>query len=164
MVKVNPTDRLALYVNGDYRWAPGSNGSAWGIATGGRFAITDRTGVSLRGEYVADNDNFLGFCGFTNNGILSPSSPCAGGAPSNFVPSDVEIWGVTGTVDHLLTDQLMVRAEVRWDTVNKTAGNVNDGEFFHGSINNNGYGEGLDKDQITLGAEVIYNFNKFGGE
>jgi hypothetical protein len=164
LVKVNPTDRLALYVNGDYRWANGSNGSAWGIATGGRFAITDRTGVSLRGEYVADNDNFLGFCGFTNNGILSPSSPCAGGAPSNFVPSDVEIWGVTGTVDHLLTDQLMVRAEVRWDTVNKTAGNVNDGDFFHGSINNNGNSEGLDKDQIVLGAEVIYNFNKFGGE
>ena len=68
LVKFNPTDRLALYVNGDYStMANVGNGKAWGVATGGRYAITDRTGISLRGEYVADNDNYLGFCASANS-------------------------------------------------------------------------------------------------
>ena len=155
LVKVNPTDRLALYVNGDYAFADADNSpKAWGVAAGGRFGITDRTGISLRGEYVADNHQFLGFGGWEK-----------GTAPGfqTFVGTDVEIWGVTATVDHLLTDQLMVRGEIRWDTISKDSG-VNDGEFFHGSINNGGSDFGLKGDQIVLGAEVIYNFNKFGGE
>jgi hypothetical protein len=158
LVKVNPTDRLALYVNGDYRWIDASGDPyAWGVEAGGRFAITDRTGVSLRGEYVADNDNFLNFGGYQTTTV-------GGVTFTDFVPTDIETWGVTGTIDHLLTDQLMVRAEVRWDAIDKTTGGVNNGEFFHGSINNNGSDGGLSSNQVVLGAEVIYNFNKFGGE
>ncbi len=156
LVKINPTDRLALYVNGDYRWIDaGSDPYAWGVAAGGRFAINDRTGVSLRGEYVEDDDNFLGFGGWSDTAIPGFLA---------FVPTDIETWGVTATLDHLLTDQLMLRAEVRWDAIDKTSSGVDDGEFFHGSINNNGSDNGLDDDQVVLGAEVIYNFNKFGGE
>ena len=164
LLTYNPTDRLGLWLNADYNWIDASGDPyAWGVAAAGRFAITDRTGIALRGEYVTDNDNFLGYCGFTSNGSVAASSSCNGGAPSSFVPTDVDIWSVTGTIDHLLTDQLKVRAEVRWDTMNKSGG-VNDGEFFHGSINNNGNSHGLDDDQITLGAEAIYSFTKFGGD
>jgi hypothetical protein len=163
LVTYNPSERLGLWLNADYDWIDASGSpQAWGVAAAGRFAITDRTGIALRGEYVTDTGHFLGFCGFTSNGSTAASSSCAGGAPSSFVPTDVDLWSVTGTVDHLLTDQLKVRAEVRWDTMNKSGG-VSDGEFFHGSINNDGNSHGLDPNQITLGAEAIYSFTKFGG-
>ena len=157
LVKVNPTDRLALYVNGDYRWIDDGEGNAWGVAAGGRFAITDRTGVSLRGEYVQDDKNFLGFGGFSSTVI-------DGVVFTDFVPTNIETWGVTATLDHLLTDQLMVRAEVRWDAIDKTTDGVQDGEFFHGKFDPGETDLGLADDQVVLGAEVIYNFNKFGGE
>ena len=164
LVTFNPTERLGLWLNADYNWVDASgNPYAWGIAAAGRFAITDKTGIALRGEYVTDNDNFLGFCGFTSNGSTAASSSCAGGAPSSYVPTDIDLWSVTGTIDHLLTDQLKIRAEVRWDTISKSNG-VNDGEFFRGSINNDGNSHGLDDNQITLSAEAIYSFTKFGGE
>lgn len=80
------------------------------------------------------------------------------------MPTDVEIWGVTGTVDYLLTDQLKIRGEVRWDTISKDSG-IRDGEFFRGHIENDvNDGHGLSNDQVTIGAEVIYSFTKFGGE
>ncbi len=160
VVKFNPTDRLALYVNGDYSTiANGGNAKAWGVATGGRFGITDRTGISLRGEYVADNDGYLGF-GAWENGTVSEFITDGG---QTFVSSDVKIFGVTATVDHLLTDQLMVRGEVRWDNV-RHSGNTSNGEFFNGSLDDSESDFGLKSNQVTLGAEVVYNFNKFGGE
>ena len=35
---------------------------------------------------------------------------------------DIEIWGITATLDHLLTDNLMVRGEVRYDRIDKDNG------------------------------------------
>ena len=155
LVTFNPTDRLALYVNGDYATqANAGNAKAWGVATGGRFGITDRTGVSLRGEYVADNNGYLGFGAFENGTLPGFQT---------FVPTDVKIFGITATVDHLLTDQLMVRGEVRWDN-NRNSGNTSNGQFFNGSLDNSESDLGLKSNQVTLGAEVVYNFNKFGGE
>jgi hypothetical protein len=166
VVKFNPTDRLALYVNGDYAtMANDGNAKAWGVATGGRFGITDRTGVSLRGEYVADNGNYLGFCSLPNSDFVYGSDDGCGSFDSNefAVESDVKIFGVTATVDHLLTDQLMVRGEVRWDNV-RHSGNTSNGEFFNGSLDYSESDYGLKSNQVVLGAEVVYNFNKFGGE
>ena len=170
VVKYNPTDRLALYVNGDYAtMANRSNAKAWGVATGGRYAITDRTGVSLRGEYVADNDNYLGFCALANSDYRgSYGSDCDYyyddySDSQMAVPTDVKIFGVTATVDHLLTNQLMIRGEVRWDNV-RHSGNTSNGEFFDGSVDYDESDYGLNSNQVTLGAEVVYNFNKFGGE
>ncbi len=158
VVKFNPTDRLALFVNGDYAtMANAGNAKAWGVATGGRFGITDRTGISLRGEYVADNGGYLGF-GAWENGTVSST-----GGFQTFVPADVKIFGITATVDHLLTDQLMVRGEVRWDNV-RHSGNTSNGEFFNGSLDDSESDFGLKSNQVVLGAEVVYNFNKFGGE
>ena len=156
VVKFNPTDRLALFVNGDYATAANvGNAKAWGVATGGRYAVTDRTGISLRGEYVADNDNFFGFGALANDTVPL--------APQTVVPTDVKIFGITATVDHLLTDQLMVRGEVRWDNV-RHSGNTGNGEFFNGSLDGSESDLGLKANQVVLGAEVVYNFNKFGGE
>jgi outer membrane murein-binding lipoprotein Lpp len=167
LVTLDPTDRLSFWLNANYDWADVSGSAspqAWGVALAGRFQVTDKLGVALRGEYVQDDDNFLGFCGFTNDGALAPADASCTGAPSSFVPTDVEIWGVTGTVDYLLTDQLKLRGEVRWDAVNKDSG-IQDGEFFRGHIENDvDGGGGLATNQVTVGAEVIYSFTKFGGE
>jgi hypothetical protein len=159
LIKINASDRLGFYINGDYRWAAGDpdgfsqdldgfggkedfdDAQAWGVSAAGRFGITDRTGIALRGEYLSDINRF-----YFNEDF--------GGDFAGQV-TGLDVWGVTATVDHLLTDHLMIRAEARYDNVNKDSGE-ND-EFFEDS-------EELENDQITVGAEVIYNFNKFGGE
>jgi hypothetical protein len=143
LVRWDPSERFGMWLNGDWaRLNDGDNPTAWGVALAGRYGITERTGVALRGEYVADQNRFLGF------------------SSEDFTVSEtgVNIWGVTGTVDHLLTDHLMVRAEARWDMMNKDNGP--DGEFFQ----NDDYFQGLADDQIVVGLEVVYNFSKFSGE
>jgi hypothetical protein len=149
VVDVTASDRLGFWVNADYNWQD-SDGDpdAWGIAAAGRFGITDRTGIALRGEYVADSDQFLGF-----GGELDPSDTFFSRG------AGVNIWGITATLDHLLTDNLMVRGEVRYDRIDKDNGS-ND-EFFHNSSNN---GFELAPDQVVLGVEAIYSFEEFGGE
>jgi hypothetical protein len=130
-------DRLSFWINGDYAWINIDDQAAWGVAAAARFGITDRTGVALRGENVTDVDRYLGF------------------TDEDFVLTGTDVWGLTLTLQHLLTDHLQVRGEVRYDNVNHDNGE-ND-EFFADS-------DELEQDQIVLGADVIYNFNKFGGE
>ena len=151
----DPSDRFGMWLNGDYvifndeglgDWD--DNGRAWGVALAGRYGITERTGFALRGEYVADQDHGLGF--------ISEDDLDLNGFQDDIV--GVRIWGVTATLDHLLTDHLMVRAEGRFDRIYKDDGD--DGEFFQ----DNSYFDGLHKRQITVGLEVVYNFNKFHGE
>jgi hypothetical protein len=165
LIKYTASDRLAFYVNGDYDFLNTSdNIKAWGVSVAGRFGITDRTGIALRGEYVTDNGRALGFCGFSDS--ASSTQSCGTLAYTNpnalNLLTGVNIWGVTGTIDHLLTDNLMVRLEGRWDVINKDS--ANDGEFFKGSADPGETTLGLQHDQITVGAEVIYNFTKFGGK
>jgi hypothetical protein len=146
LIKINASDRLGFYINGDYRWSASGpedfeDAQAWGVSAAGRFGITDRTGIALRGEYLSDINRF-----YFNEDF--------GGDFAGQV-TGLDVWGLTATLDHLLTDHLMVRAEARYDNVNKDTGE-ND-VFFEDS-------EEFENDQITVGAEVIYNFNKFGGE
>jgi hypothetical protein len=180
-----------MYLNGDFGWIndPSCNsdgaGNAflcslgeepddpmgWGLSLAGRYGITERTGIALRAEYVEDQD---GFFGFSQAGINDAAGLGV------VVPAEVRIFGITATLDHLLTDHLMVRAEARWDYMQSmerlTNGgdqiaspfgfvpesffNFDDGEFFE----NSNYVDNLDDDQIVVGFEVIYNFNKFGGQ
>jgi hypothetical protein len=144
-VRFDASERLALYLNGDYAWADDNDAAAWGVAAGGRFGITDRTGIALRGEYVADVDEGLGFFGITGDDFGNDVLAFTG----------IETWGVTATLDHLLTDHLMIRGEVRYDDIDKD--DTDNEEFFEDS-------DDFDSDQIVIGAEVIYNFNKFGGD
>lgn len=147
---IDPTDRLSFWVNADYDWIdlPG-NPHAWGVAAAGRFAFTDRTSLALRAEYATDDDNFFGFLGFDpDGGIPGPDG-------STLAPTDVRVWGLTATLDHLLTDHLKIRGEVRYDDISKK--DTDDGEFFENST-------GFRDDQVVIGAEVIYNFNAWGSD
>jgi len=151
LLKINATDRLGFWINGDYAWLQDSDSAAWGVAAAGRFGITERTGISLRGEYVADVDGYLGFQGLSFAGV----TPTNGEVEALFF-TGIEVWGITATIDHLLTDHLMIRAEARYDNIDKDS--TDNEDFFQDSVGN------FDNDQIVVGAEVIYNFNKFGGE
>jgi hypothetical protein len=60
------------------------------------------------------------------------------------------IWGVTGTFDYTIAENLLGRAEVRWDRVDN-GGAPND-QFI------NSRGEYTRADQIMGGLELIYQF------
>lgn len=151
LVKINASDRLGFWLNGDWAYDDDLDTNAWGVAAAGRFGITERTGISLRGEYVADVDGALGFVGLSDPTDINGD----GFNDEQLFFTGIETWGITATVDHLLTDNLMIRAEARYDDISKD--DTDNDEFFENSRD-------LENDQITVGAEVIYNFNKFGGE
>lgn len=157
IAKWNPSDRFGMYINGNFAWMDEPQGTdldpyAWGVSIAGRYGITERTGFALRGDYVEDSDGFVLFSGRT--GGLQ-------GASGNIAELD-RVWSVTGTLDHLLTDQLMVRAEARYDKVSLEDSD-NEVFFQNTYLGGNGGGAGDESDQITLFFEVVYNFNKFAG-
>jgi hypothetical protein len=120
----SPSDQFTTYVNADYidsenSWFDGEF-DGYGISWGSRYAFTERTGGALRLEYV-DLD-------FDQGG-------------------DFEVWGITTTVDHALTEQLMLRGEVRYDNVADGGDPFVDEDMPFG-----------EDDQITAGVEVIYSF------
>ena len=57
-------------------------------------------------------------------------------------PDDFEIFSLTGTVDHSLTDNLVVRGEVRWDNLIEDNFSFITGE----------------EDQVVALAEIYYAF------
>lgn len=94
----DPTERIHLWANVDYSWSDsqreggsGTKPAAYGIAIGGRYALTDRMGAALRAEYLADDREYFGFA------------------------DEADLWSITATVDYAITEQLMFRGEVRHD-------------------------------------------------
>jgi hypothetical protein len=120
------------------------NPNAWGIAAAGRYGITERLGLALRGEFVQDNRNFLHWSSSTTG-----------------IPVDVDVWGFTGTVDYTLTDNLVVKAEVRYDNADFVPqGSFGDNNFINGKDcgnvdSNDCY---TNDDQWLMGLEVTYRF------
>ena len=132
ILSFSPTEQFTTYINADYIETENTRGGAdiqgYGVAWASRYAVNERTGVAFRAEYV-DLDNFFGR------------------------GSDLEVWGLTGTVDYKLTSDLTVRGEVRYDDISD-GGNlfVDDNSFAPGVAD-------FDQDsQITAGVEVIYTF------
>lgn len=140
VVNWDPSENLSTWVNADYFWTSGDNvpadPRAFGVAAAGRMALSDRSGVAVRGEYI-DLDNFIG----------------AEGDPQT-QGEDGELWSVTGTVDHALTDQLTLKGEVVWQKgrINNSSNDL----FFKDRSPPT-----FDADtasQVLLGAEVVYEF------
>ena len=111
----DPSDKLSTWVNFDYYWTqdtgaasvggPGaiqstSSLTIYGIAAAGRYAVTEDTGFSLRYEWL-----YLKGLGQRPGTTTFVSSPGA----------DTTLMSLTGTVDHHLTDNLVLSAEARWD-------------------------------------------------
>jgi len=124
-----PNESLASYVNFD--WISTDFGSdnvdGFGVAAAARYALTDSTGVAGRVEYLSlEEDDFN---------------------------ADLQIWGITGTVDHALTTGLTLRGEIRYDKASEA-------EFLTGGSDDIYFGDdGFDyDDQVTAGVELIYGF------
>lgn len=136
VVTYDASDELSLWANFDYKWNDGKKGvgettidedSSWGFASAGRLALNDSTGLSARAEYVNLNDT------------IDPTQ---------------EIWSLTGTLDHMLVDDLMVRGEVRFDQVRtRGVGTPGDQEF----PQKDGH-RGRSRNQTVLLAELVYTF------
>jgi hypothetical protein len=100
----DPSDKLSSWINFDYYFTNDTGAASvgqaavqnlssltiWGIAGAGRYAFTESTGFSLRHEHLFFND--LGTIG-----------------------SDAHVYSLTGTLDHRLTDNLVLKLEARWD-------------------------------------------------
>jgi hypothetical protein len=124
----------------------GSDAAAWGVAAAGRYALNEKLGMALRAEYLSDEDGF-----FTGLAFLGAAT-CSGGVPCGVPGRQVELMSLTGTMDYSLTEQLMVRGEVRYDQadVNRASDKI----FFADGNETRDF----ENDQITAGVEVIYNF------
>ena len=131
LVSRDISDAFSAWLNVDYLATDGDDlaetGSALGIAAAGRYAFSDTTGFALRVERVTAEDDFL------------------------IADDDLEQWTITGTLDHKLTPELMIRAEGRFDKSDEVA--------------NLGFADGdgtLTEDkQFTAMVEVIYQLGGF---
>lgn len=133
IIGFSPSDSFEAYINADYIDTENDltgDTDGYGIAVAGRYAISERTGIAARVEYID-----LEFEGV--------------GAMARDVP--LELFTVTGTVDHKLANNLTVRGEVRWDSA-EDSGVPGDTLF----IGDNGLL--TEDDQLLGGVEIIYNF------
>lgn len=112
LLTADPTESFSAWLNFDYKFSNSGNPYAWGAALAGRYAFTDKLGFALRGEYVQ----------------IDSSSIIGGGFPFSTVTGPVgwgentDIYGITGTLDYLITDNLTLKAEVRFDYVDSYGG------------------------------------------
>ena len=133
LFKMDPTESFSWYVNYDYTWNDGENAlsgggaDAQGISVAGRYAINDRMGAALRVEYLTARDGFL-------------------------LPENVQMWGLTGTIDYALTEQLTVKGELRWDQ--GTIDQLSDDLY----LENHSGVSFTEDDQVVIGVEAIYRF------
>jgi hypothetical protein len=136
----NPSDRLSTWLNVDYIWTieedRDGDPRVLGIAAAGRYAVTDATGFALRAEYIRAWDNYL-------------EIPF-----ENSLRADHDLWSVTATVDHKLTDHLTVKAEVVYQEGNSE--DNHDEQFFAGD--NIDEASQLEENQILLGVQMTYEF------
>jgi len=135
----DPNERFSTWLNFDYKWAPknstfaGASPDGWGLAVAGRVGSTESLGFAVRGEVLHDDDQLFGISD-------------AGGAGT-----ETDIWGITGTLDWTVYENLVARAEVRYDSIS-----IHDGDDHSVFINSNG---GFSKsDQVVGGLELSYMF------
>jgi len=106
----------------------------------GRYAVTDKAGISLRGEYAFDN----------NGAFLN--------APYGSGSFDTQRWSVTVTGDYSITENLMFRTEFRYDGAQIDNGASNN-SFCGSGFNPGGGGCAFrHNDQFAILADMTYQF------
>lgn len=119
----------------------------WGVAIGGTFALSDKLSLSLRGEYWEDEDDVRGA------GQIGTGGFGTGGATLGREDMDVEIYSLTGTLKYQMTDNAVLRTELRYDKAEDDL-STSDGNIFPRGGGTTG------KDESLLGiVEVSYIFD-----
>jgi hypothetical protein len=103
------------------------------LAVAGRVGITESLGFALRGEVLHDNDQLFGISDDGGSG------------------TETDIWGITGTFDWTVYENLVAKAELRYDSISIRGGNDQ-------SVFINGNGEFSKSDQVVGGVELSYMF------
>jgi hypothetical protein len=109
----DPTDALSMWLNFDAIFTHDDglpDNAVFAVAVAGRMAVTESTGWSLRGEYVRGHDVFKG-------STLVAGTPEAGGLPTFAGASSIDMFSITGTLDHRLAQNLTLRLEGRYDRI-----------------------------------------------
>jgi hypothetical protein len=157
----DPSDKLSTWVNLDYMAPANDNRSGKpyvvGIAAAGRYAITDATGISLRGEFIKSNDNYLEVAAPPFNLANVATDPLPGvltGLPG-WYREDQQLWSLTATLDHALTEHLSIKAEAVYQAGSANH-DVSDNQYFCDKtcVDN----DGMDQRQVLLGAQMTYEF------
>jgi len=147
VVNWDPSDKLSMWMNWDYIWVDDEDRAdeprIFGMAIAGRYAITDTTGFALRGEYIHSWDNYYGIA----------SNTIGGGLPSSITAVDHDLWAITATADHKLTEHLTVKAEVAYQQGSATSGS--DNVFF---VDENKATDQASDSQVLLGVQMLYEF------
>jgi len=142
VLNLNPTDDFSMYFNADYgmeQFDSGGQDRWYGFALAGRYAITERLGASLRGEWMKDRKSLF-FNPEFQQLLFGEGS---------------QLWEITTTLDYALTDHLMARAEFRYDRAN-LKGTSNNGVFV--SQQKDGIARGRQSNQQTVTGELVYTF------
>ncbi len=132
----DPTENFSGYINADYIDSENSRDQTsefdgFGVSVAGRYALTDRLGLAVRAEYTT----------------LEAEMDALALVDS----AELNIWGITGTVDYALTEDLLLKAELRYDDSGSS-----DDAFEDGFLDDDGF---LTEDSQFIGAlEVIYTF------
>jgi hypothetical protein len=132
----------------------------------GRYAVTDATGIALRGEYIYSNDNYLGMASPINLATIAPDILFPGSGPPpgvtltptpGWYKEDQDLWSLTGTVDHALTEHLSIKGEVVYQrgNANHNDNGTTSNSFF---CNKSCESHTLARDQVLLGAQMTYEF------
>jgi hypothetical protein len=116
-----PTESLSAWINFDYYWfnnaGEGPNATSpfvydfdrmnvYGIATAVRWGFLENTGVAVRFEWLrAETHPYW----LLANDFIDP------GEFDSFGGRNLNLFSLTGTIDHALTDNLTLRVEGRYD-------------------------------------------------
>ena len=120
-----PVEGLRLGAAWDVLDLHDQTGDAWAVSVYGSYAATEKLSLHLRGELATSVAN------------LWPG--LAPGADHN------QVWALTGTVQYHLWQNVLTRAEVRWD-------HADEGTYF---TSNSGVNR---RNSVLLAANVIYKF------
>ena len=106
---------------------------------GAKLELSDKSYLAIRGEYFEDEDAV--------RGISIPVAPLA-----PLFNEDLELLSVTGTFGHQLTDNLLMRAELRY--------NEGDEDFSRGKIFPDDRSSAGFEDSEFMGIlELVYAFD-----
>ena len=136
IVSWDPTESFSAYINADYIDSENSRDGTsefdgYGISVAGRYALTDRLGIAMRGEYAT----------------LESDDPQIVGVSSE----ELTLYGITGTVDYALTSDLLVKAELRYDSSSSS-------DTFFEDVFIGDDGLFSEDDQFIGAVEVLYTF------
>jgi len=151
----DPIESVSAWVNFDYYWfnnagnGPGTDFSydfdrmnVYGVSTGARWGFLENTGLAVRFEWLrAEYHPFV----LTEGGEVLFGN----------IGQDANLFSITGTLDHALTDNLSVRVEGRYDWADT---NVGDDNFFTTARPNSSHAHYTREGQGLGLIEMLYRF------